>query len=607
MTTDDQIDQLFVKCSQCKNPSMGSYRGQEACLVHAPKLIRQAERDKELAQEVKNAALDPINWGVEKQGARLLINEPNITDSMWVIDIENNLDGSCAGVGLTDNGEIVRFYTADVVAKWHKDTFKNIKLVGHNIKYDVQMLRKWGFNVSADQIVWDTQLAEYVRDSTRFKFGLKPLIQEYFGVSYPDYKSITGKGKASKSIGQCDPLVLANYNGCDVLFTYRLWQKQLKELTEQQVNYLEQIELPTSRVLLEMEERGVQIDTNHIRSLDARFAEGISGVVASIRRVAAAEVNLNSPKQVAKLLLEKAGLSLKSTAAEELKKFTGVPLVKNILRYRELSKLRGTYTNVLNEKANNQETYRLHARFNQTATDTGRLSSSEPNLQNIPTRTEEGNEIRKGFIAKAGHVLIDADYSQIEPRLMAHFSQDRALMAIFLDGKDLYDSVAGHVGCDRKTAKILWLAMAYNAGAYKISQTAGITHSQAEVFLTRMKLAFPDFFYWRNKVIAQAQIDGGITTMFGAFRKLDYDFAHLGPNYTVQGSAAEIMKLALIMTRDMDPTLTCHDELLLEVVEGQKDSTSACLKDIMESVVTLSVPLVVEVGIGSNWSEAKGK
>jgi DNA polymerase-1 len=479
-------------------------------------------------------ACDYKTWGVEANGAALFVNSTLVhtIGTNWVVDVENNLDGSCAGIGLTTDGEKILFFTADVVNRWDRDIFKDVKLVGHNIKYDVQMLRKWGFNVSTDQIVWDTQLAEYVRDSTRFRFGLKPLVTEYFGVSYPDYKAVAGTGKKAKSIGECDPVTVANYCGCDVLFTHRLWTKQLKELTDDQVNYLNDIELPTSRVLLEMEERGVQIDTNHIRNLDNGFAVGIERVVAGIRSVSSPEVNLNSPQQVKQLLLDKAGLRLDSTGAEVLKDHTDIPLVKDLLRYRELSKLRSTYTDVLLKRHYTQksltqidplakalyglihdlkdatESYRLHARFNQTATDTGRLSSSDPNLQNIPTRTEEGDSIRKGFVARPGHVMVDADYSQIEPRLMAHLSGDKALRAVFLEGRDLYDSVAALVGCDRKTAKILWLAMAYNAGAYKISQTANIRRSEAEVFLTRMKLAFPEFFYWRSRVIAQAEIDG---------------------------------------------------------------------------------------------------
>ena len=551
--------------------------------------------------------LDWKDWGVEAQGAKLFVN-PTMkftTGAQLVIDIENNLDGSCAGIGLTDDGERILFYTADTVNGWDKEVFKGTKLVGHNIKYDVQMLRKWGFNVEPDQISWDTQLAEYVRDSTRFKFGLKVLVGELFGVTYPDYKSIAGTGKKAQSIGECDPVLVANYCGNDVLFTYRLWQKQLKELTDEQKDYLQHMELPTQRALLEMEERGVQIDTGHIRDIDHRFAADIERVVAGIRSLSPSEVNLNSPVQVKQLLLEQAGLRLDSTGAEVLKDHAGLPLVKSILRYRELSKLKSTYTNRIIEESQGRDTFRLKARFNQTATDTGRLSSSDPNLQNIPTRTEEGDSIRKGFVAAPGNVLVDADYSQIEPRLMAHLSKDKALCAVFIDGKDLYDAVAALVGCDRKTAKILWLAMAYNAGAYKISQTANIRRSDAEVFLTRMKLAFPEFFYWRSRVIAEAEVNTGVITMFGRFIRLDREFAHNAPNYMVQGSAAEVMKMALVATRPLPGVMTVHDELVFELPEAEASNTVPHIKQEMENVVELSVPLIVEVGIGANWSEAK--
>lgn len=581
----------------------------------------------------------PAAWGVKAHGAELLISPPAWPhEDHIVIDVENNQDGSCAGIGLTGDGRTILFYAPDVVSQWDRNVFVHNKLIGHNAKYDIQMLRKWGFNVSPDQIVWDTQLAEYVKDSTRRRYGLKALAQERFGVTYPDFKSLTGTGKKAISIGQLPVDIVANYNGCDVLFTYRLMQEQHATMTDEQTAYMHQIEMPTMRALLEMEERGVQIDADYIRSLDAGFGAGIVGVAASIRNIAQAEVNLNSYRQVGQLILDKAGLRLKSTAAEELRKHARIPLIKDVLRYRELNKLKSTYTAVLAEASGGAATYRLHARFNQTSTQTGRLSSSEPNTQNIPTRTEEGDQIRQGFIAKPGHVLIDRDYSQIEPRLMAHLSKDPVFIKIFHDGKSIYDAVAEVLGLVEKykgdkseakrVAKIMWLALAYNAGAFKLSQAAGISKYAADRFINKMKQVFAQFFYWREKVIAQAEIDGGVTTLLGRFIPLgtiqqrvrvpgqsifnredavyeNCDISYLGPNYMIQGSAAEIMKLAIAVTREFSPILTCHDELLFEVPKEQAAEVETRTKALMQSVVELAVPLVVEGGTANSWSEAK--
>lgn len=564
-------------------------------------------------------------WGVAAHGAVLHINElpveTYITEPL-ILDVENTQDGKNAGIGFTQDGKEVYFFTNDVHKAEIKSILSTIPLVGHNIKYDIQMLRKWGYDVSPDQILWDTQVMEYVFDSTRVgKYGLKSLVKERFGAAYPDFKSLTGTGKKFKDIDTLDSSILANYNGCDTLFTYKLWKLQQEQATAEHIRYWEEIELPTLRVLLEMEERGVQIDANFIRDLDTRFTDGISRVAASIRSVAETEINLNSHKQIKQFLLEKAGLRLQTTAAEELHKHETIPLVKSILRYRELTKLKSTYTKPLIDKnpvqrdfvkldpevnklfyAHNLGAYRLHARFNQCVTHTGRLSSSDPNLQNIPTRTEEGNEIRKGFIAKAWHTLVDGDFSQIEPRLMAHFSQDPNLIDIFVKGTDLYDSVASYVGCDRKVAKTLWLALAYNAGPYKIAQTAGITLNQAQTFLEKMRLNFKEFFYWKNKAIARTEIEGGIKTMFGRFIPIAKEFAHLGPNWEIQGTASDIMKLAIQATRSYFPVITVHDELIFELPDG---FNSNVIKEAMENVVQLSIPLKVDIGMGQTWAAAK--
>lgn len=552
----------------------------------------------------------PETWGPEAHGAVLHIHEavPSTPFSGTIIlDVENNPDGACAGIGYTIDGHNINFLSQEACANLSRAAFNNVSFVGHNIKYDIQKLRSWGFSVSPDQIVWDTQLAEYVKDSTRMRYGLKHLVHEQYGIEYPDFKTLTGTGKKAVPIGSLPITTVASYCGDDVLFTYRIYNDQLTALTDEQKDYLERMELPTMRVLLEMEERGVQIDTNYIRNLDARFADQLSCVDTSLRVHTEDAFNPRSTVQVRKYIVGTLGLSIKTTSAEELAQFRDVPFVGQLLRHRELSKLRSTYTQVLLEASNNEPTYRLHARFNQTSTNTGRLSSSGPNLQNIPTRTEDGAAIREGFIAPPNKILVDADYSQIEPRFMAHFSQDPKLISIFLNDRDLYDSVTEAVGlcvCDehRKLSKTLWLALAYNAGAWKIGQTAKIPTHQAQTFLDRMKKTFSQFFYWRSKLMAKAEIEGGVRTLFGRWDPLPAEYAHLSANYKIQGSAAEVMKLAIQETAKFYPVCTVHDEMIFELPDA---SDVPAIQSIMESVVTLSVPLCVEIGAGMNWRGAK--
>jgi DNA polymerase-1 len=544
-----------------------------------------------------------VDWSVKAHGGVLLIN-PTAKPSgdVWSVDVENNQDGTCAGIGITGDGKHISFYsTID-----DKNFFVGKKLVGAGIKYDIQMLRKWGFNINVEQIYWDIALAEYVRDSTTGEYGLKELTKKKFGISYPAYKDLCGTGKKSIDIGTLPLDVVANYNGMDVLSTHKHYLEQIVGMSEEQKQYMEEIELPVMRVLTEMMELGVLIDTNYLRSLDARFGDEIKQVHADLIRRAGFDFNPNSPKQVKQFLLDKAGLRLSTTAAEELKKYQAVPAVQDLLRYRTLAKLKGTYTEGLIERAKGEEKYRLQARFNQTVTHTGRLSSSDPNLQNIPTRTPEGDAIRGGFIAANNTVLIDADYSQIEPRLMAHFSGDRRLIEIFKKDEDLYDGVTKLLGLpvtkeNRSLSKTLWLAISYNAGAFKIGKKAGITQFKAQELINKLRDRFSTLFYWKDQVISQANKEGCIRTLFGRRIPLIPEWAHLGPNYMVQGSAAEVMKLALVHTRHLGPVSTVHDEIIFESAED----VSTEVTRLMESVVELAVPLKVDVGTGQSWKEAK--
>ena len=549
--------------------------------------------------------INQLDWGVESKGGRLLKFENFLPPTgTWIIDVENNNDGSFAGFGMTQNGIAVYFF--DKLPQ-DKNWFSRMELVGHNCKYDVQMLRKWGFNVKPEQIVFDTQLASYVQDSTKLHHGLKPLALIELGMSWPTYKELCGTGKKAVSIGTLPIDIVANYNGCDVLATYRLYTLYQKLLTADQRAYLDQIEMPTMRVILEMEERGVQIDEGEIASLLAEFEAERMALKSTICASLKIE-NPNSNKQVGAALvalgyrLPKTQTGNPSVGKEALESYQNDTKIQPLIRWSEIDTLVSYFLKPITQKVKKG---RLYGSFNQAVTDTGRLSSSGPNLQNIPTRTEDGNRLRGAFIAKPGYMLIDADYSQIEPRLMAHFSQDPMLLRVFRQNLDLYDSVSEAVGLpvdktSRKISKILWLAMSYNAGAAKLARAAGLTKDQAYQFLDRMKRTYEQFFYWRAKTISQCEIAGGVMTLFGRLIPLDREFAHMGPNYIIQGSAAEINKLGLQAVRHLSPILNVHDEIIFELPAPVDE-----ISDLMTQVCELTVPVEVEIGVGPSWAGAK--
>ncbi len=550
-------------------------------------------------------------WGVKYQGAQLFVDpEPSVLDQaqLWAIDVETDERDNFVSICCAQRDVAYVFFT---LSEGLKSRLKHLDLIGHNIKADLKWLRQWGVSVRDEQIIWDTQLMAYCLDSTQMRYGLKLLAKEWLHIEYPSYEEITGgkRYKNRKSLDRQPKELVANYNGCDGISTYRLAEYIQEKLNEDQEKYYQEIELPTSHVITDMETRGMLIDTTRVRELDTLFGDEIERLTKQIKQISGVE-NVNSNAQIGEFLVSK-GYELPLTEKtkkpcvnkDALSEYKESPFVKLLLRYSEVEKLKSTYTEVLLENAPpNSESYRLHAWFNQTVTHTGRLSSSRPNLQNIPTRTEDGARIRSCFIAPPGKTLIDADYSQIEPRLMAHFSQDPEMLRIFNEGLDLYDAISEYVGCKRQVAKILWLALAYNAGGTKIAKVAGISVKEAYIFLDRMKHRFPQLFFWKNLIIEKAAQEMGIRTLFGRWIPLPEGESGKGPNYMVQGSAAEIMKKAILATKQFEPISTVHDEMIFE--QPNEDSKYE-IKRMMESVTTLSVPLIVEVGSGSTWREAK--
>ncbi len=401
------------------------------------------------------------------------------------------------------------------------------------------------------------------------------------------------------------------------------------------------LELPLIPVLVDVERAGVRIDTAALAAQSRQVEQELGRLVTHIYELAGGEFNINSPKQLSEILFEKLQLPVgkrtgatrtPSTAVEVLEELALVhELPRLILDWRGLMKLKGTYIDALPQLVN-PDTGRVHTSFNQAVAATGRLSSSDPNLQNIPIRTELGQKIRGAFIADPGHVLISADYSQIELRVLAHLAEDETLIAAFERGDDIHDQTALKMfGADsgkdrhtlRSTAKMINYALLYGKTAFTLSKDIGVTPQVAQEFIDAYFAGFPRVRTFIDKTLEEARITGVVKTMFGRRRLVpdltSRDFQRrsaaerVAVNLPIQGTAADIMKRAMIDVHEAlarrpqaRMILTVHDELLFEVPQALAQEFAEIVRERMQSAAVLKVPLTVDVGIGENWKAAKG-
>jgi DNA polymerase-1 len=577
------------------------------------------------------------DWYLASRGVDLRINPDRAPAGQIAVDIETDEADNFVGIALT-NGQWVGYYTS--LSPLVKHTLLNSKLVGHNVKGDARWLRQWGVSIKPEQLIFDTRLASYVKDSAKESHSLKSLAQEVLGLYWWSYYEMTNFKKGLKTVEEhaaslesytfdsvrsmkrtenpdvtLDKMpvqLVANYCGMDAWATFHLWQWFEKNLSEAEKKYLHEIEMPTLRVLLEMELAGVEVHVPRLRSIHDRLSAELASLIRRVKQVAPAIENINSNQQIAAYLISK-GFQLPKTEkgnyqvnAKVRQQYEDRPIIKMLSRYSELEKLTSTYTGPLLEAAKDQERYRVHSNFNQSTTVTGRLSSSNPNLQNIPTRTETGDLLRSVFVPKVGHKLIVADYGQIEPRLMAHFSKDPVMWETFEKGLDFYDVCAEQVGRPRKMVKTYVMAKFYGAGIYKIAEVLKCSVQEASQFDSDFRKAYRAFFQWKETQESLAKARGYVETLMG--RRIHRTNCVV-PDM-IQGSAAEVMKKAMcdLVANNYHPVLTVHDELHFEL--SGKDEVSlgydvVRIKAVMESVVPLAVPLKVEIHAGDSWQEGK--
>jgi DNA polymerase I len=514
-----------------------------------------------------------------------------------------------------------------------------VKKAGHNVKYDWQVLRRAGVELAG--VAYDTMLESFVLDPGRRSHAIDTLCLEHFGRTIQSYADVTGRGKAQIPFAEVPVATAAAYCGADsgtVLMLHELFAPALREIEMEPL--LREIEMPLVGVLVDMEWDGISIDPAVFARLSAELGAELRRLEGEIATVAGEALNLNSPRQLATILFEKQQLPVlkrtktgPSTDADVLEQLAamGHALPQLILDYRELQKLKSTYIDTLPATVN-PETGRIHTSFNQTGAATGRLSSSDPNLQNIPVRTPRGEEIRRGFVPRAGWQFLVADYSQIELRLMAHLSGDPAFIEAFHQGGDIHRQTAAlifSVPVDQVTpdmrarAKTINFATIYGQGPFALSRQLGIAQEDARSFIARYFERFAGVRAFLDRQIRLARDQGYVETFFKRRRYIpeikdrNFNMRAYGErnaqNSPLQGSAADLIKLAMIRIHDAlreeelqsRMLLQVHDELLFEVPPEEVDTMRALVRLHMEGVVELRVPLVVDIGVGPNWLDAK--
>ena len=507
--------------------------------------------------------------------------------------------------------------------------------IGHHLKYDAHVLENHGIHLQG--WYFDTMLASYVLNSVATRHGMDDVARLYLSHLTTSYEQIAGKGVKQKTFNQIEIETAAHYAAEDAHVTYRLYEVLSAKLQKhpELVNILHNIEMPVARVLTSMEENGIQLDLKFLDQLGVDFAQTMQDLENQIVALAGENFNVSSPKQVGEILFDKLGLKGgKKTATGQYSTSESVlekiehPISSLILDYRGLSKLKSTYTDGLLKQANN-DTHRVHTSYHQALTATGRLSSTDPNLQNIPIRTEIGRQIRKAFVAPEGRVLLAADYSQIELRLMAHFSQDDALLDAFNHGQDVHRRTAAEVlgialedvtSDQRRQAKAVNFGLLYGMSEFGLIRQLGFTREESQNYIKQYFQRYPGIYEYMQRTRQVALEQGFVETILGR-RLYTPDIAarnmmvrkaaeRAAINAPLQGSAADIIKMAMIEVDKMLPQaqakmlLQVHDELVFEVDADAADELAPKLAEVMQSVVEISVPLVVEVGKGNNWDEA---
>ncbi|MFA5134174.1 MAG: DNA polymerase I [Patescibacteria group bacterium] len=550
-------------------------------------------------------------------------------------------------LGLSFCWEDGRAYYLDIKAnpdwlKLLKPVLENLKVkkFGHNIKYDIEMLGQAG--IVLQPASFDSMVASYLINPGSRGHGLDNLALQVFGYEMQSITELIGKGKQQITMDLV-PVERVSWYSCeDADYTYRLCRYFIPELEEKSVDALmRDIEMPLVPVLASMEANGVKIDTAFLEKMSRSVGRKLGQLEKEIYDAAGTTFNINSPQQLKEVLFEKLGVSSDgikktktgiSTAASELEKMKDAhPIVPLISDYRELGKLQSTYLEAL-PKLVNPNTKRVHTSFNQTVTATGRLSSSDPNFQNIPVRTEEGKKIRNAFIAERGFSIVAADYSQIELRIVASLAGDEKMIAAFKNGEDIHRRTAADIYNipleqvtkeQRYEAKEVNFGILYGMGAWGLAARKKMTRERAQAFIEKYFAAHPEIQEYIAATINLAHEQGYVETLFGRRRYLEEINAsnqqiraaaeRMAVNMPVQGTAADLMKIAMIaihrklpsMSKKARMILQVHDELVFEAPDAEAEKVAAFIAREMNTVHELKVPIKTDIAVGKSWGELR--
>ena len=585
------------------------------------------------------ASADAITWDVETTGLDQM--QADLVGIALAVDGEK---GYYIPVGHQKGNQLSIQKVMDVLRA--PLTNPDIVKYAHNASFDFVVTSRYGVEVTP--ITFDTMVAEWLRDPDSKYLGLKNFAAQYFGVQMTQIDKLIGSGKNQKTMDEIAIEQAAPYAAADAAITHRAVEKLRPQLEEAELMELyNTLEMPLVPVLASMEKAGVALDVAFLRDMSQKLTVQLKEIEREIYDLSGGygEFNINSPKQLNDVLFGKLNLpveGLKRTThgfstdvntLEKLRDDVGHPIILKIIDYRELTKLQGTYVDALPELVN-PHTGRIHTSYNQTGTTTGRLSSNNPNLQNIPIRTDVGREVRRAFVAPAGKVLLSVDYSQVELRIMAHISQDATLLEAFAQDQDIHAATAAAVfGVpleevayqQRSFAKRVNFGLMYGMGAFRLARDSDLTLAEAEKFIKQYFERLPNVDRYIRETKETARKQGYLTTLFG--RKRNFNVLHndgqgktvnkqiaaaeerAAINMPIQGTAADIMKRAMIdvydalQGREAFMILQVHDELVLEVPEADLPQMRDLVVNIMEQAFKLDAPLKANAQAGANWRD----